>query len=61
MTRWSFLRRSRSFDRYGELLPDGITWQRIEEALRRLLEQKIQRYGEFRVNKLSGVFVAWNA
>lgn len=50
-----------SFDRYQGVLPANITWQHIEDTLRRLLDQKIQRYGEFRVNKLSGVFVAWNA
>lgn len=49
-----------SFDRYRGLLPEEITWKDIEETLHAILDQKIQRYGEFRVNKLSGVFVAWN-
>lgn len=49
-----------SFERYEKLLPHGVSWPDVAEALFALLTPNIRRDGAFRVNKLSGVFVAWN-
>lgn len=43
--------------RYEALLPAGITWADVAAALTDLLRQHIAEHGDFRVNKLTGVFV----
>jgi ubiquinone/menaquinone biosynthesis C-methylase UbiE len=43
--------------RLQQLLPWGITWKDLEELLHQELSQHIGKKGEFRVNKLTGVFV----
>lgn len=49
-----------SFERHREHLPQHLTWADVAETLRIILEKKIARYGEYRVNKLSGFFLCWN-
>ncbi len=49
-----------SIERLEGMLPPGASWPDIADLLRAAVKQKIRRYGEFRVNKLSGVFIAWN-
>ncbi|MDX1686726.1 MAG: nitroreductase family protein [Candidatus Promineifilaceae bacterium] len=44
-------------ERYVPLLPDGVTWGEVVTVLRELLAAHIAEHGEFRVNKLAGVFV----
>ena len=43
--------------RLHQRLPEGVTWQEVEELLRQELSHHIADHGEFRVNKLAGVFV----
>jgi SAM-dependent methyltransferase len=44
---------------YEHLLPsDGMTWQGLVDQVRRQIASKIARQGEYRVPKVSGVFVA---
>ncbi len=49
------------YERYERFLRDDVQWHDFAEALRAILQRKIERDGEFRVNKLAGVFVCWNA
>lgn len=48
------------YERYEPFLPDHVQWQDFAEALRTILQKKIEREGAFRVNKLAGVFVCRN-
>ncbi|MFW6068683.1 MAG: class I SAM-dependent methyltransferase [Chloroflexota bacterium] len=48
------------YERLERFLPDDVQWQDFAEALRAILQKKIERDGEFRVNKLAGVFVCRN-
>lgn len=47
-------------ERFVQLLPAGVTWEDVAAALRELLSAHIAERGEFRVNKMAGVFVCWN-
>ena len=47
-------------ERYVPFLPARATWEDVVAVLRRLLAAEIAERGEFRVNKLAGVFVCWN-
>lgn len=47
-------------ERYVAFLPAGATWEDVVAVLGRLLAAEIAERGEFRVNKLAGVFVCWN-
>jgi len=49
-----------SRERYVKFLPRGVTWGEVVEALRSLLAAHIAEHGEFRVNKMAGVFVCRN-
>ena len=49
-----------SFERYVDYLPDHLSWQDVARTLRTILEPRIKQHSEFRVNKLSGVFICWN-
>lgn len=51
---------SSSRERYLNLLPAGVTWDDVTGALREVLAAHIAEHGDFRVNKLAGVFVCWN-
>lgn len=48
------------YERFERFLPDHVQWQDFAEVLRAILQKKIERDGEFRVNKLAGVFVCRN-
>lgn len=48
------------YERYERLLPGHLRWKDLAETLRTILQKKIERHGQFRVNKLAGVFVCWN-
>ena len=49
-----------TYERYERFLPDHVSWRDVAEALRSNLQRKVERHGEFRVKKLTGVFVCWN-
>jgi SAM-dependent methyltransferase len=44
-------------ERLQHFLPDNMTWEMAEGLLRQELDQHISEHGEFRVTKLTGVFV----
>lgn len=48
------------YERFERFLPDHTKWQDFSDALRTILQRKIERNGEFRVNKLTGVFICRN-
>ena len=49
-----------SYERYERFLPEHVTWHDVAETLRKVLQRKIECHGEFRVNKLVGVFICWS-
>lgn len=44
-------------ERYEFMYSPGLTWQEIAGALRDEIDMQIAKNGEFRINKLAGVFV----
>ena len=50
-----YISSSRSY--YQELIPDNIQWEAVEAMIHEEVNGRIAQYGEFRVNKLTGVFV----
>lgn len=47
-------------ERYDAALPAFMSWTDLAQTLHTLLSQHIAAHGEFRVNKLTGVFVCQN-
>lgn len=46
-----------SRDYYMGIMPDGVQWEAVEEAIHEAVKSRIAQAGTFRVQKLTGVFV----
>jgi hypothetical protein len=44
-------------ERYEFMYSPGLTWKEIAAAVRDEIDMRIAKNGEFRINKLAGVFV----
>lgn len=46
-------------ERYLALMPAGITWDMVTDALETVISGHITEHGSYRVSKLAGTFVCW--
>lgn len=49
-----------SLQPHDQRLPAGVPWAHVATALEQAIEERLAQDGEFRVSKLTGVYVAWN-